>query len=154
MNRSLIISLVCIGIFIAGGVSGVLGTQRYYEMKREARRANADTFGPNQMQRFTKALDLSQEQRAHIQPILSQTADELRKLRRESWLASAALLRRMEAGINEQLTSEQQKQFATMQAEQRERIRQRMPDAKRRGETGQNRDSRPPATPPPPASAR
>ncbi len=150
MNRALKISLVFVGIFAAGAASGVLGTMRYQEMKREARRANADSFGPTQMQRFAGALDLTPEQQAKLQPILNETADALRKLRRESFRSGAALIADMEARMAELLTPEQRERLAVMQAEQRERMRQRFGDPSRRSEGGERERERHQPPPPPP----
>ncbi|MFH1496956.1 MAG: hypothetical protein ABII82_03940 [Verrucomicrobiota bacterium] len=147
MNRTLKISLVCVGIFAAGAATGVFGTQRYDDMKREARRAKAESFGPSQMRRFAGALDLTPEQQAGIQPILDDTAGELRKLRRESYRAGAALIAGMEARMSELLTPEQRQRLAVMQAEQRERIRQRFGDPSRRSDPA-NREHRQPPPPP------
>lgn len=148
MNRTLKISLVCVGIFAAGAASGVLGTLRYDQIKREARRANAESFGPSQMRRFAAGLELTPEQQAKIQPILSETADELRKLRKESYRSGATLIAAMEARMAELLTPEQRERLAVMQAEQRERIRQRFGDPSRRPEGGDRERHQSPPPPP------
>ncbi len=144
MNKTFKISLVCAGIFLAGGVSGVLGTLRYNELRRASHRPNAESFGPNQMQRFSEALKLTEKQQEQIQPILNQTADELRKLRKESYRSSAALIAKMEARMAELLTPEQRERLAVMQTEQRERIKQRMSDPNRRPEGGDRGPRQPP----------
>ena len=149
MNRVLKLSLICTGIFIAGGVSGVLDTLRYNEIKREARRANVDSFGPSQMRRFSEALDLSEEQRAQLRPILDETGEELRKLRRESYRSFAALTAQMEARMAEILTPEQRERLVEMQSEQRDRLRKRLADYGRKRDAG-DRDRGAPRPPPPP----
>lgn len=151
MSRVLKLSLICTGIFIAGGVSGVLGTLRYNEIKRETRRANVDSFGPNQMRRFSEALDLSEEQRAQIRPILDETGEELRKLRRESYRSFAALTAQMEARMAEILTPEQRERLVDMQSEQRERLRKRLADYGRKRDGGDRDRGAPHPPPPPPA---
>lgn len=150
MNRTLKLSLLCAGIFAAGAASGVLGTMRYNEMRRDSRRPpNPEAFNNAQMRRLTEGLDLTAEQREKLQPILTQAGEELRKLRRDSYRASTAAIANMENRILELLTPEQKERFKAMQAEQRERFRQRMADpSKQRPEGGADREQR--RLPPPP----
>jgi hypothetical protein len=144
------------GIFMAGAVTGTfVGVPLMHR------------FAPrpvmvDQLKKFTEQLDLSPEQRDKIKPILKQTAEELRKTRRDAFKATTGILERMEASISKELTDAQRVRFAEMQAQERERRKQWMSEkSKPRGDSvrppGSNGDEPPrgpsPDRPAPPPAA-
>lgn len=140
------------GIFIAGAVTGAFVGARvmhYFGPKR----MTADQFWPQQMKKFTEQLDLTPAQREKIRPILKQSADDLRKARKEAFKTTAALFERMEADIAKELTDVQRARLAEMQAQERERRKQWMAErAKQRGDNrppGPDGDASRPGPPPP-----
>lgn len=157
MSRQLKVMLACVGLFVLGGVTGgfvVLRQQQQQQTTavagpKEEKRGptTADSFGPNQMLRFAAGLDLTEEQKVAIRPILMEAGEELRRMRRESFRAAGQVIERMEAGVAEQLTEEQQVKLAEMQEAQREAMRQRVTERERRrsesGESGKDGPRRP-----------
>ena len=136
------------GIFITGVVTGVfVGPLLIHR------------FAPkpvmtDQLKKFTEQLDLTPVQRDKIRPILKQTADDLRKARREAFTATTAILERMETAISKELTDAQRIRFTEMQAQERERRKQWIPDrSKQRGENRPPSPDGPPnGTPPAPGA--
>jgi Spy/CpxP family protein refolding chaperone len=127
MNRTLKFILLCGGIFICGVVVGGFGARRFWEPPRPP-----DSFGPRTMQKLTAELALTAEQRAIVEPLINHAADELRRLRRESWKQGSAVTERMNEGVLGALTPEQRIRFAELKAEQRARMQAAMEERQRR----------------------
>ncbi|HTJ77816.1 MAG TPA: hypothetical protein VL357_02365 [Rariglobus sp.] len=118
---------VFVGIFAAGAVTGVfLGARIMHH--RPSKPVTADQFWPQQMKKFTEQLDLTPAQRDKIRPILKQTADDLRRTRKEAFKATTDIFERMETNIAKELTDFQRARLAEMQAEERERRKQWLAD--------------------------
>ena len=166
MNRTLKLSLICVGIFACGVVVGGVGMKRFGPRSRPPG-MGADGFGPNIMNRLASELSLSTAQRAAIEPIIQKTSDELRLLRRESFKQTTALVEAMDVALAAELTPEQREKFAAFKAEQKARMKTLMEERQRRRpeggsgpgerrEHGDDRERRPPedgAGPPPPQPA-
>jgi len=127
MSRVLKFLLICGGIFICGVVVGGFGARRLWDPPRPP-----DSFGPRTMQKLTAELSLTDEQHAVIDPIVKSAADELRRLRRESWKESGALIEAMDAGVSAALTPEQRIRFAELKTAQRSRMQAAMEERQRR----------------------
>lgn len=144
MNRTLKFLLLCGGIFICGVVVGGFGARRLWEPPQPP-----DSFGPRTMQRLTVELSLTHEQRAVVEPVINRAADELRRLRRESWKQSSAVIEVMDEGVSAALTSEQRIRFAELKAAQRARMQAAMEERQRRRADGEGprreNGERPPA---------
>ncbi len=140
MNRTLKVSLLCLGIFATGAIAGGVVALRHEKQQqqqqrmeeRRARSADRDSFGPQTLRRFTESLELTEEQRETIRPIITQSAEELRRLRRESFKATTAVIEQMEAKVALELTEAQKSRLAEMQAKQRERMQRWMSDRQQR----------------------
>lgn len=148
MNRTLKFLLICGGIFVCGVVAGGFGARRFWEPPRPP-----DSFGPRTLQRLTGELSLTPEQRSAIEPVITQASDELRRLRRESWKQSGAVIESMDAGVLAVLTPEQRARFSELKAEQRARMQAATEERQRRrgegeGEGGPRREGG--ERPPPP----
>jgi Spy/CpxP family protein refolding chaperone len=169
MSRTLKLSLVCAGIFACGLVVGVLGGRHFPPLPPRAQTpaqpnaAQPDGFGPQQLKRYSSGLDLTEEQKVALTPIMDKTGEELRQLRRESFRQTTAIIEAMEAAVSELLTPVQREKLVVLQAEQRARMKAKMEERlRRRGESGERRegaepgrrpDARPegePPTAPPP----
>jgi len=149
MSRVLKFLLICGGIFICGVVVGGFGARRLWDPPRPP-----DSFGPRTMQKLTAELSLTDEQHAVIDPIVKSAADELRRLRRESWKESGALIEAMDAGVSAALTPEQRIRFTELKTAQRSRMQAAMEERQRRrsendGARREGGDRSAPQAPPP-----
>lgn len=132
MNRTLKLSLLCAGIFVCGAVAGGIGVRRLLPQGPQ------DNFGPRTMQRMVADLQLTDAQRENIEPKIRAAGEELRRLRRESWKQSGAVMEAMDAAIVAELTPEQRQRFEAIKAEQRAKMQAAMEERRRRD----NRDGR------------
>ncbi len=149
MNRRLNFLLLCGGIFICGVVAGGFGARSLLEPPRPP-----DSFGPRTLQKLIGELSLTDEQRVVIEPFVNTAADELRRLRRESWKQGASVIETMDEGVSAALTPEQRIRFAELKAAQRARMQAAMEERQRRrneseAERRENGDRPPPSTTPP-----
>lgn len=149
MNRKLKFLLLCGGIFICGVVVGGFGSRSLWEPPRPP-----DSFGPRTLQRLTTELSLTDEQQATIEPVINHAADELRRLRRESWKQSSPVIEAMDEGVLAALTPEQRIRFAEVKAAQRARMQAAMEERQRRrneheGARRENGERYPPPALPP-----
>jgi Spy/CpxP family protein refolding chaperone len=160
MNRTLKVSLFCAGLFACGVVAGGFATLRFGQ---KFRGPGPDGFGPQTMKRLTAELDLSEAQRASIDPIIEQTWSELRVLRRESMAKSTEVIEAMDAGVAAQLTPDQREKFGALKEAQRMRMKKAWEERQKRRDEGGDRerrgggrspegDERGPMRPPPPGS--
>lgn len=121
MNRTGIVVLVFIGVFLAGAISGGFVGARFSEdyMHRRA----AELFAQQQFKRLSDHLGLTPEQRQRIQPIVTKAGKEIQEQRREI----SSIAEKMEAEVRRELTEEQRKQFDVVRSRMRdnERVFQR-----------------------------
>lgn len=127
MSRTLRFLLLCGGIFLCGVVVGGFGARNFWGPPKPP-----DNFGPRTLQKLTAELDLTNDQRAVIGPVVNHAADELRRLRRESWKQSGAVIETMHEGVHSALTPEQRIRFAELKAAQRARMQAAMEERQRR----------------------
>jgi Spy/CpxP family protein refolding chaperone len=130
--------LATIAIFVAGLVTGgatVLGIVKWVGHHRGMNpppfaqgglRAGGPGmgFGPQLMRNFENQLNLTDEQKQKIMPIVRRTAGELGRDRREVQQRTALAIEKMQDEIAEILTPEQRTKFEDMIARQRARLQQ------------------------------
>jgi Spy/CpxP family protein refolding chaperone len=129
--------LATVGIFLAGLVTGgatALGVVKWIARHPRfgtaaipltgTRPGQVQQFGPQLMRSFANQLDLTDEQRARIGPIVKGTAAELSHERREVQLTSALAIEKMQDQISEILNPEQRIKFQLLIARQREKLQQ------------------------------
>jgi Spy/CpxP family protein refolding chaperone len=159
MNKPWQVCLVLIAIFAAGGISGGLVA---YRVARRHAPPPPEVWVARQIEHVARELQLTPEQKEHIQPIVKRTTEELGKLRRQSMPAVHSILERMETDIAEQLTPEQRTKFEQILKQRREARKQmqgqRGPHGARERPPGPPPGEKPPPAspetsgPPPPAS--
>jgi Spy/CpxP family protein refolding chaperone len=150
--------LATIGIFLAGLVTGgatALGVVKWIARHPRvapagvslatARPGQLQQFGPQLMRSFANKLDLTEEQRARIGPIVKSTAALLSHERREVQLTSALAIEKMQDQIAEILTPDQRMKFEMLIAQQRERLQQ----LRQAGAQGLGQGAAPAPQPPP-----
>jgi Spy/CpxP family protein refolding chaperone len=81
-------------------------------------------FGPQLIRSFVNQLDLTDEQRARIGPIVKRTVAQLGRERREIQLTSALAIEKMQDEIADILTPSQRTKFDELIAQQRARLQQ------------------------------
>jgi hypothetical protein len=131
--------LATIAIFVAGLVTG--GAMAFRVVRWISRHPHANPaamgqlaqhtgpaafqqFGPQLMRSFENRLDLTNDQRSRIEPIVSRTAAQLGRDRREVQLTSALAIEKMQDEIGDLLTADQRVKFEELIAQQRARLQQ------------------------------
>ena len=94
MDKPWKVILAFTGIFLAGILVGGLSSLRWGRNFVQ-RQPMGEQYGPQLMQRLVTELNLTPEQQAKINPIVTAASDELRDLRRSTQRTSAAVLVRM-----------------------------------------------------------
>jgi len=117
MNRVLLVWFAFLGVFAAGAVTGGIVTQRI--AKTVVQRRASEQFTEQQFKRVSDQLELTEDQRARIRPIITRAAGEIQLRRREN----LAILEKMEADIRSQLTDAQLQKFDELRERQRENER-------------------------------
>jgi Spy/CpxP family protein refolding chaperone len=137
MPKTWQVVLATVAIFVAGLVTGgatALGVVRW--VARHSRPnpngvaqfvshpGQPQQFGPQLMRSFAGQLELTDDQKARIMPIVRRTASELGRNRREIQLTSALAIEKMQDEIAEILTPEQRIKFEDLVSQQRARLQQ------------------------------
>jgi Spy/CpxP family protein refolding chaperone len=137
MAKTWQVALATIAIFVAGLVTGGATALGIVKWAGRHPRANAggmplmggrpgqlQQFGPQLMRSFENQLDLTEEQRARIGPIVKRTVAQLGRERREVQLTSALAIEKMQDEIADILTPSQRSRFEELIAQQRARLQQ------------------------------
>ena len=141
MNRNLKISLLIVGIFACGVVvGGVAAKQIFGSGRPPGVGGGPEGFGPSVMRRLTSELELSEQQRAAIEPIIKKAGDELRVLRQDSMKQSGAVIEAMNSAVTAELTDAQREKFNVLKEAQKARMKSIMEERQRRRSEGGDRD--------------
>jgi Spy/CpxP family protein refolding chaperone len=133
MAKTWQVVLATIAIFVGGLVTGGalafgvihwLALHRPFIAAQFVNRAQVQQFGPQLMKGFENKLDLTDDQRALIEPIVHRTAAQLGRDRHEIQLTSALAIEKMQDEISAVLTPDQRVKFEALIAKQRERLQQ------------------------------
>jgi Spy/CpxP family protein refolding chaperone len=138
MAKTWQVVLATIAIFVAGLVTGgatALGVAKWVARHPRAnqtgnpftlfgRNGQPLQMGPQLMRSFENRLDLTDEQRSRIGPIVKRTVAQLGRERREIQLTSALAIEKMQDDIADVLTPLQRSKFEELIAQQRSRLQQ------------------------------
>ena len=151
MNKTWKVVLAFTAVFLAGAIFGGLLMLRAGPRWAQRRAApELPALPPAVLRHMADRLELTNEQKENIRPLVDRAEDEIRQIRQVSLKETGLILRRLQQTIAAELTPEQRKKLEKMQERQRELMREERPGlppprerkpAKREG-----------ATPPPPAS--
>ena len=128
MNQTWKAILAFTGIFIAGAVFGGFLTLRFYPQPEPAARTarplptSLDQITPQILRRLAHRLELTEEQKEKIRPIIAEADREMRRLRQEGFRATMTVSKQMYAQLARELTPEQAEKLEQMQREMRERV--------------------------------
>lgn len=112
--------LAFVGIFVAGAVTGTfwgVPVIRYFS----PRPPPPEQFAQRIMNDLTAGLALTPDQCAKIAPIVQQTAEDVRKARREAYKATSGIIDAMYVSIAKDLTADQRLRLQEMQAKDKAR---------------------------------
>lgn len=132
------------GIFVAGAVTGGFVSWRFADRLIHQKQVQQTRIGPTEIgTRLAEQLKLSPEQKEKIRPIISETSDELRKVRREAFSQTAALIEKMDADLSRELTPEQRVLLKDIRAKEEERRKKWMSERLKRTEGSRAPDGTP-----------
>jgi Spy/CpxP family protein refolding chaperone len=133
------IVLATLGIFVAGLVAGgatALGIVRWAARHPRMvppgmaffnpRGGMQQPFGPQLMRGFADKLDITEEQRRQVEPIIGRTAAQLGRERRASQIEAILAIEKMQDEISALLTADQKARFEQLVSEHRERLQRRL----------------------------
>jgi len=127
MDKAWKVILAFVVIFMAGAGTGSLIALRYAQAFLPQPRQPGmvvQQFGVMQMQRLAERLDLTEEQREKIKPIVQKSAADLRRLSADSQRETRDILTSMHNQVAALLTPDQVKKFDQM----RQRMNQQFQD--------------------------
>jgi Spy/CpxP family protein refolding chaperone len=123
-----------VGVFIAGSVFGGFFALGVGQRMMEGRRPVQFT-DPGLLQRYVERLQLTEEQKTKIKPILDKTQSEVNEIRRQATIDTAAVIKpiveKAETDLKEILTAEQSAKLGDLQ-----KNRDLNPDFQSRGGRG------------------
>jgi len=151
MNKTWKVVLAFTAVFLAGAIFGGLLVMRAGPRWAQRRGAPALPAPPPAVLRhMAERLELTNEQKEKIRPLVDRAEDEIRQLRQISIKETGLILRRLQQTLAVELTPEQRKKLEKMQERQRELMREERPGLPPpRERKGGKREG---ATPPPPPS--
>lgn len=132
MSKPWKVILAFVSVFLAGAIFGGLLLVRFSPrsgpVPKRANNNQPPSGGggamPSLLRNFMDRLDLTQEQKAKILPVVDRAEEALRKVRQDSFHESGAILKRLYDELNSDLTPEQRKKLEKIQERQRELMRE------------------------------
>ena len=151
MNKTWKVVLAFTAVFLAGAIFGGLLAMRAGPRWLQRRGAPAQpAMPPAVLRHMAERLELTNEQKEKIRPLVDRAEDEIRQLRQISIKQTGLILRRLQQMLAVELTPEQRKKLEKMQERQRELMREERPGLPPpRERKGGKREG---TTPPPPPS--
>lgn len=130
MSRTWKVTLVFVGIFVAGAVVGGFVSLRFARSFVQ-QRGGPDQFALTHKRRLTESLELTQAQQVRIGAMIDDASEELRRYRKETM----RVFQTMDSRIAVELTPAQKEKFEEMQRRWREHRPQRPsnPEERRNG---------------------
>jgi len=113
MTRKLI-TLLAAGAFTLGGLAYLQAEPGEHGDKHEHHGPGPDHMMGNPLDHLSKDLELTDEQKAKVQPIIDQTKPQLKAIHEEAMQKMHALLENAGAQIRPLLTPQQQQKFDAM----------------------------------------
>jgi hypothetical protein len=135
MKQSWKISVAFIVVFLAGGAIGSVFTLRLTRPRPQAPApTQPENFGTALAQRWLREnqLNLTPDQKKKARPIVSDTAEDLRRLRRENSHSEELIIEHMQDEIAALLNPTQRIAFTDLIAKQRQLIQQYFQDQQRK----------------------
>jgi Spy/CpxP family protein refolding chaperone len=150
MNKTWKVVLAFTAVFLAGAIFGGLLVLRAGPRWAQRRGAPAlPAIPPAVLRHMADRLELTNEQKEKIRPLVDGAEDEIRQLRQISIKETGLILRRLQQSLAVDLTPEQRKKLEKMQDRQRELMREERPGLPppRDRKAGKREGGTPPAMP-------
>ena len=150
MNKTWKVVLAFTAVFLAGAIFGGLLVLRAGPRWAQRRGAPAlPAIPPAVLRHMADRLELTNEQKEKIRPLVDGAEDEIRQLRQISIKETGLILRRLQQTLAVDLTPEQRKKLEKMQDRQRELMREERPGLPlpRDRKAGKRECGTPPPTP-------
>ena len=146
MNKTWKVVLAFTAVFLAGAIFG--GLLALLAL-RSAQPRGTPMMLPAVLRHMTDRLELTNEQKEKIRPLVDAAEDEIRQLRQISIKETGLILRRLQQTLAVELTPEQRKKLEKMQERQRELMREERPGLPppRERKGGKREGATPPPTP-------
>jgi uncharacterized membrane protein len=111
-----------VAIFLAGAIAG--GVIAVKVAQRQVRgRADPSRWVDGTLARWSARLNLTEQQRERLRPVLEETVRDLRELRRRDLEQTNALMRRAQERLEPELNPAQREILHRMQEQRRRRLR-------------------------------
>jgi Spy/CpxP family protein refolding chaperone len=148
MNKTWKVVLAFTAVFLAGAIFGGLLAMGAGPRLAQRRGAPAlPAMPPAVLRHMADRLELTNEQKEKIRPLVDRAEEEIRQLRQVSIKETGLILRRLQQTLAVELNPDQRKKLEKMQERQRELMREERPGLPPpRDRKGGKRDG---ATPPP-----
>jgi Spy/CpxP family protein refolding chaperone len=128
MNKTWKVVLAFTAVFLAGAIFGGLLVLRASPRLAQRRGAPAlPAIPPAVLRHMADRLELTNEQKEKIRPLVDGAEDEIRQLRQISIKETGMILRSLQQTLAVELTAEQRKKLEKMQERQRELMREERP---------------------------
>jgi Spy/CpxP family protein refolding chaperone len=128
MNKTWKVVLAFTAVFLAGAIFGGLLAMRAGPRLAQRRGAPAlPAMPPAVLRHMADRLELTNEQKEKIRPLVDRAEDEIRQLRQISIKQTGLILRRLQQTLAVELTPEQCKKLEKIQERQRELMREERP---------------------------
>lgn len=125
MNRPWKVIFAFVGVFLAGGVFGGFVSLRLVKHHLETARRRGpvamEQFSPQIFKRLSDRLELTDEQKEKLRPIIRQADADLRRLRQTGTRDAMAVAERMHGEVAALLTPAQMEKQEKLKQEMRER---------------------------------
>jgi hypothetical protein len=155
MNKTWKVVLAFTAVFLAGAIFGGLLAMRVGPRWAQRRAGPAQlAMPPSVLRRMADRLELTNDQKEKIRPMVDHAEEEIRQLRQISLKETGLILRRLQQFMIVELTADQRKRLDKMQELQRELMRdERLGMPPPRDRKAGKRDGAPPISTAAPAAA-
>ncbi len=128
MNKTWKVVLAFTAVFLAGAIFGGLLAMRAGPRLAQRRGVPAlPALPPAVLRHMADRLELTNEQKEKIRPLVDRAEIEIRQLRQVSIKETGLILRRLQQTLAVELNAEQRKKLEKMQERQRELMREERP---------------------------
>jgi Spy/CpxP family protein refolding chaperone len=114
-----------LGVFVAGSIFGGFFALRVDRERKPQKRVEqpVGTLNLRLMRRFAEQLDLTEQQKEMLRPVMERAGEDLRRVQQAQLRETSVMVERLQQDVAKVLTPEQKLKLETMQRETRERMK-------------------------------